>query len=303
MNRSKATELTTLKRDIEREDEKAYKMLTKPCEHGIQYAYYFPFKCEKCSYSYVKYCIENNLTFQNRDEYKCIEREIRKTVYKNIEKEKKKAEAIEKQIQENIFFKNMKNRDFRIKNCIDYYRNHSIRGTKEEQKEEVGRRFERQVGYTYEQAGFDVVYNGIYRGVRDKGIDLIVKENNKHIIIQCKNYAQHHQIHENTITQLLGTISTYVLEHPDVEVHKMLITSNDNLDDRARVVLSMHNIVHIVKPYSLDYPLIKCKKESMIYHLPCNANYDRIKMSIKKGDIYLESEKEAVGKGFRPANN
>jgi len=187
----------------------------------------------------------------------------------------------------------------KLNKCIKDYRNKRLNRS----SEEVGRRYERQIGCIYEQQGMNVSYNGIYMGMQDDGIDLIIKDKKTHILIQCKNYKEKGQIHSNTVSQLVGDSATYALEHPDIEVHRMLVTSHDNLDDRAREYLKLHNIEHFVKQYSVEYPLIKCKKESMIYHLPCNANYDRIKINIKKGDMYLESAQEAIDKGFRVANN
>jgi len=187
----------------------------------------------------------------------------------------------------------------RLNNCIENYRDKKLNRS----SEKIGARYERQIGYIYEQRGMNVSYNGIYKKLQDDGIDLIIKDKKTHLLIQCKNYAQKHQIHSNTIAQLVGDSATYALENPNIKVHAMLVTSYDNLDDRAREYLKLHNIEHFIKQYSVEYPLIKCKKESMIYHLPCNANYDRIKINIKKGDRYLESEQEAVDDGFRLANN
>ena len=190
-------------------------------------------------------------------------------------------------------------RKYTLKHCLKNYKNQKRKLS----KEEVGARFERQIGYMYENAGMNVSYNGIYKKFQDDGIDLIIKDKKTHILIQCKNYSAKHNVHSNTIAQLVGDSLTYELEHPDIEVKRMLITSNDNLDDRAKEYLKLHKTEHFVKQYSLDYPLIKCKKESMIYHLPCNANYDMIKINIKRGDSYIETEEEAVQLGYRLANN
>ncbi|MDY4446467.1 MAG: hypothetical protein SPE61_09145, partial [Campylobacter sp.] len=39
--------------------------------------------------------------------------------------------------------------------------------------EEIGRRYERYIGYLYEIDGYKVDYNGIKKGVKDGGVDLI----------------------------------------------------------------------------------------------------------------------------------
>jgi len=209
---------------------------------------------------------------------------------KQIELEREK----DKQRQELSLVEERKTRRYKLNNCIEQYRNQKINRT----PEEIGRRYERQIGYTYEIEGNKVEYNGIYYGVKDKGIDIIVKKKNIHFVIQCKNYASSHQIHLNTIDQFQSVISRYKRENKKQEVYGILFTSNDNLDEDAKKEINLLDITHTV-----NYPLIKCKKESMIYHLPCNGNYDRIKINIHKGDKYIETENEAVSFGFRAAEN
>lgn len=226
-----------------------------------------------------------------------LSEEIKRKAY--FEKKRIKEENNQRIEEELKLAKQKELKENKLKNCIKGYRNNKKNRT----PEEIGRRYERQIGYTYEIEGSRVEYNGIYYGVKDKGIDIIVKKKNIHFVIQCKNYASSHQIHLNTIDQFQSVISRYKRENKKQEVYGILFTSNDNLDEDAKKEINLLDITHIVEPYSVNYPLIKCKKESMIYHLPCNGNYDRIKINIHKGDKYIETENEAVSFGFRAAEN
>jgi len=321
MKRIKVNKLILRKKDIEKDIKRIEDKVSKSCKHNIKFAYYFPYKCEKCSLTYIKYCVENNLAFESRVEYmihydkilasnkRAKEREIKQKQLAREREIKQKQLARERELLENErlfkieearkFKENMKDRKFLLKHCIENYRNKKLNRS----SEELGARYERQIGYIYEQQGDRVEYNGIYYGKKDKGIDLIIKKKNVHYVIQCKNYSSTHEIHLNTIDQFNSVINRYKRENKGQKVYGILCTSNDNLDADAKKELEILDITHNVEPYSVNYPLVKCKKESMIYHLPCNANYDRIKINIKKGDIYLETPQEAIDKGFRPANN
>src|ERR1700722_6297424 len=77
---------------------------------------------------------------------------------------------------------------------------------------EVGRLYERYVGYLYEQEGFSVSYHGILEGYDDMGRDLICKKPGMVLIVQCKCWARVKIIHEKHINQLYGTTAKYLLE-------------------------------------------------------------------------------------------
>lgn len=289
MNKEKHRKLILQKEEIERDINKIATNITKACSHEVTYAYYRPYFCEKCSIDYIKYCLSKNLSFPNIDAYLTAEKHIKEEV-----KFKKYIKLIKQRAVSKA------KRKHKINNCIQDYRNKNIIRS----KEEIGKRYERQIGYIYESIGWNVEYHGIYYGVKDGGIDLIAKSKKVHHVIQCKNYSDKHEIHLNTIQQFAGVVGTYKREHKNNKVYGILFTSHANLDEESKKEIAIANIFdHQVQPYVVDYPLIKCKKESMIYHLPCNANYDRIKINIKRGDMYIEAEDEAIKLGYRPANN
>ena len=61
---------------------------------------------------------------------------------------------------------------------------------------EIGRDYERYIGYLYENEGYSVYYQGIEAGLEDLGRDLIAKRDGEIRVIQCKYWAQYKTIHE-----------------------------------------------------------------------------------------------------------
>ena len=169
--------------------------------------------------------------------------------------------------------------------------------------EEVGLRYEQYIGYLYEEEGFDIVYYGATKGVKDGGRDLIASKKGITIIIQCKNRKATGEIHENTVNQLNTVYLKYGKLNPHIKnVRPALITTHDNLDDDAKESLKLFNISHKVIPMSDDYPMIKCNINKAtgkkIYHLPTDGQYNRIKIRKKHGNFYCFSPSTAERYGF-----
>lgn len=291
----------------------------KKCQHGIESAYFFPFKCEECSYRYVKYCVENKLNFTQMQEYLVFLPSIEEKNNKKIEAEKRKEEK-EKQVQEALEAEKKEATERKIKKEEEYNKLKSKYGTELAKyiserflsNEELGKRYERFIGYKYEAMGYRVDFHGIKMGLDDGGIDLIAKAKSHTVIVQCKRRGQNSQIHENTVNQLVGTLSTYRKANPNVNVECVLYTQNDNLDESARKTVKLHSeeLTHMVEPYPYDagkeYPLVKCNigiNGEKIYHLPSDAMYDRIKIEYKKNELYVFTEQEAETLGFRRSKN
>lgn len=174
--------------------------------------------------------------------------------------------------------------------------------------EEIGRRYERYIGYLCEIDGYKVDYNGIKKGVKDGGVDLICSKRKELIIIQCKCRDEQGQIHENTILQLIANLSKYKRKYPNKNVSAVLYTSHDNLDDEAKATLAdevAHGalIHHIIKAYDNSYPKVKCNisdNGEKIYHIPDHSRaYDRIQIEVNKGEFFAKTIKEAESAGFR----
>ena len=99
---------------------------------------------------------------------------------------------------------------------------------------ELGRDYERYIGYLREQAGGSVTYQGIFKGLDDLGRDLLVEHSNGTLeVVQCKRWARRKTIHEKHVFQLFGTVVAARIEHPGRTVTGTFTTST-KLSDRAR---------------------------------------------------------------------
>jgi hypothetical protein len=185
---------------------------------------------------------------------------------------------------------------------------------------EIGRDYERYVGYLYEKRGYSVYYQGIIEGFEDLGRDLIVVKGNDIEIVQCKYWAQEKTIHEKHVFQLFGTTVEYWVKNmakqnsaqpslfPELlrqdKIKPTFITSA-KLSEKAR---EFAKVLHVdVKENFLlqHYPCIKCnismRNGEKIYHLPFDQQYDRTLIKEEKNERYVETVKEAEALVFRRA--
>jgi hypothetical protein len=184
---------------------------------------------------------------------------------------------------------------------------------------EIGRDYERYIGYLYEKEGFKVEYIGIEKGLEDLGRDLLCIKDREIEIVQCKCWASHKIIHEKHINQLYGTVVKYFIDHNQITNHKKslnlfpdLISSGQikaafitstKLSETAKKFAAALG-VKVIEGKPLDkYPIIKCNISadgSRIYHLPFDQQYDKTLIK-HKGEFYAFTVKEAEEKGFRRA--
>lgn len=170
----------------------------------------------------------------------------------------------------------------------------------------VGKLFELQLGWEYEQANYLVEYTGIQDKKKDKGRDLICKEfagMGDTLIVQAKCWAAKKTIFEKHIFQLFGTVFEYKRKHPGEVVRGVFVTTT-KLDDFARECAKELGI-DVEENYKLrkDFPMIKCNISSSgekIYHLPFDQQYDKVKID-KQGEFLALPVKEAEAAGFRRA--
>lgn len=184
---------------------------------------------------------------------------------------------------------------------------------------EIGREYERYIGYLYEKKGYKVEYIGIEKGLEDMGRDLICKNENEILIIQCKYWSSYKIIHEKHINQLYGTMVKYFIDYNKVikgsfsflkfleivksgKIKAVFVTST-NLSPTAKEFANTLGIeLHENKTLE-HYPLIKCNLSSnneKIYHLPFDQQYDKT-MIKNKNESYVFTVKEAEKLGFRRA--
>lgn len=192
---------------------------------------------------------------------------------------------------------------------------------------EIGRDYERYIGYLYEQAGYSVRYFGIEHGLEDLGRDLVCTKGATTHIVQCKCWSnlKKKEIHENHINQLYGTTLVHKIENclgarietlTDDQINSASQTALDLYDVRpvfcstvpfsktARAFANVLGITCKIVPLG-EYPMIKCnisrRDGDRIYHLPFDQQYDRCVMTPKDGEFYAMTVEEAETKGFRRA--
>jgi len=177
--------------------------------------------------------------------------------------------------------------------------------TRKKSRWELGRDYERFVGYRYEADRCQVHYQGIIEGYSDLGRDLIVIHQEGNVeIVQCKYWSKDKVIHEKHIFQLYGTLIAYKIDHPSTNVSATFVTSTV-LSDRARQFAKALDI-RCVENHPLDkYPCIKCnvstRNSERIYHLPFDQQYDKTLIEHLKFERYAWTVDEAEGLGFRRA--
>jgi len=169
---------------------------------------------------------------------------------------------------------------------------------------QIGKDYERFIGYLYEIKGYSVYYQGILEGYEDLGRDLICKKGGDVVIVQCKHWARHKTIHEKHINQLYGTVVKYMIDHPEDKVGALLYTSA-MLSERAKE-FARYLGIGILEGFALNpYPSIKCnvsrKNGEKIYHLPFDQQYDRTLIEEERNEKYVETTYEAESLGFRRA--
>lgn len=175
---------------------------------------------------------------------------------------------------------------------------------KKKSKWEIGRDYERYIGYQYETLGYNVFYQGIIEGLADLGRDLVAIKDSSAEIVQCKYWSREKQIHEKHIFQLYGTVIAYKIDRPTTQVSACFVTST-KLSDRAQAFAKELRI-KVVEGLPLDhYPCVKCnvsrRDGTKIYHLPFDQQYDRTIIEEERNECYVKTVKEAEELGFRRA--
>jgi len=182
--------------------------------------------------------------------------------------------------------------------ALEYYKKRKKRNW------EIGRDFERYIGYLYEKENFQVEYVGIDMKFNDMGRDLIVKDRSVTTIIQCKYWSKHKIIHEKHIAQLFGTVTKYKIDNPHENNVIGLFVSHTVLSEEAKNFAKALEI-NVKENVELgEYPIIKCNISAngeKIYHLPMDQQYDTTIIEPQKGEFFAFTVEEAEEKGFRRA--
>jgi Restriction endonuclease len=184
---------------------------------------------------------------------------------------------------------------------------------------EIGRDYERYVGYLYETMGYDVEFTGAIEGFEDMGRDVIARRGPELVVIQCKYWSSEKMIREKHIFQLFGSTLEYafrlgglpskaqnpLLENPiTIPGIKPILYTSTQLSDVAKDVAQKLGVEFNELAKISDYPLIKCnvsmRDGEKIYHLPFDQQYDRVKI-LRSAEKYAYTISEAERLGFRRA--
>jgi hypothetical protein len=168
---------------------------------------------------------------------------------------------------------------------------------------QVGRDYERYIGYLREQAGARVAYQGIFAGLDDLGRDLICETADGVEVVQCKRWAKRKTIHEKHVFQLFGTVVAMRIEHPG-EAITGTFTTTTMLSERAHQFAAQLGIRVEEDVLLAEYPHIKCnvgRDGRRIYHLPFDQQYDTTLIEPEKGEHWVATVAEAEELGFRRA--
>lgn len=179
--------------------------------------------------------------------------------------------------------------------------------SKKHRSSEIGRMYERYIGYLFEKDGCDVEYTGIEQGFEDLGRDLIAtnRKTNAVSVIQCKYWAKYKKIRVAHINQLFGTVTQYKMKNANINVIPSFFTTTE-LDETARE-FSRYLGIQVKESFLMDknYPCIKCnisiRNGEKIYHLPFDQQYDNTKIIEEQSERYVSTCKEAEDLGFRRA--
>jgi hypothetical protein len=107
----------------------------------------------------------------------------------------------------------------------------------------AGQRYEAFIAWSLRQDGWEVQETG-RDGVNDHGIDLIASKDGKTRYVQCKGWKWWKTIHENVVSQLLGSVAAIegIENLGNVE---MYIYSPARLDDYAKAEAHKLNIWYV----------------------------------------------------------
>jgi hypothetical protein len=168
---------------------------------------------------------------------------------------------------------------------------------------EIGRLYERYIGYLYETDGWTVRYHGALRGFEDFGRDLICTRDGSTQIVQCKCWSKAKVVREKHIMQLFGTSVLYHLTEGEPMPEAVLVATTDLSNEAAMVA---NELGVLVRHQDLErYPMVKCNVNpgtgERIYHLPFDQQYDRVLVGDQPDEFYAETVEEAEAVGFRRA--
>lgn len=121
----------------------------------------------------------------------------------------------------------------------------------ENQPEKVyaGTEYEKFIGKKYEAVGYKVEYRGITLGKQDGGIDLIAENDEKIVLVQCKNWIEtdNYQIDSRDLRAFIGDCYLYLIQittKKQVAFH-YIISDYQMLAESAKIFLKKQKILQL----------------------------------------------------------
>jgi Holliday junction resolvase-like predicted endonuclease len=109
---------------------------------------------------------------------------------------------------------------------------------KQKEKKEKGALYEAFVAEHYRSLGYEVIEHGKIHGKKDGGIDLIAKNVEEVIMIQCKNWKQgtKYTINHAMISAFVGNVAMFIAKNTEYEkyiIKRVYAISEEILDKSA----------------------------------------------------------------------
>lgn len=117
------------------------------------------------------------------------------------------------------------------------------------EKINAGVEYEKFIGEKYVGAGFRVDYRGLKLGKQDGGIDLIAENDEKIVLVQCKNWIEidNYHIESRDLRAFIGDCYLYLIQAPvkkQVAFH-YIISDYEMLADSAKTFLAKQTILQL----------------------------------------------------------
>ncbi|MFH0708746.1 MAG: restriction endonuclease [Pseudomonadota bacterium] len=111
-------------------------------------------------------------------------------------------------------------------------------GEKKQEKKEKGALYEAFVAEHYRSLGYEVIEHGKIKGKKDGGIDLIAKNMEEVIMIQCKNWraGSKYTINHAMISAFVGNVAMFIAKNTEYEkymIKRVYAISEEILDKSA----------------------------------------------------------------------
>lgn len=116
-------------------------------------------------------------------------------------------------------------------------------------KVHIGEEYEKYIGKKYETASYKVEYRGLILGKQDGGIDLIAENEERIVLVQCKNWIDIniHQIESRDLRAFLGDCYLYLLHNTinkQISYH-FIISDIHMLSDSSKLFLNQNTMIKV----------------------------------------------------------